>query len=104
MSRPANVDHYLATKGSSCAYCQNGRHHGRAKPPEECGDCAYRAERDKPYMGLIPVWREGHVPTKAENAAAFRDIAAILRAAPDCYYDEYEDGVTGTKPAPKGDA
>lgn len=94
MNRPANIDHYMATSGTNCAYCQYGRHNYK-KLPDQCKECSLVVDRDKPYMGLIPVWKEGHVPTKAENKAAFNHITKILKAAPDCYPRDYQDGVTG---------
>lgn len=73
-----NIDHFIITAGSTCANCQY-RKELCSGVPKACADCSFLPERDKAYFSLLPVWKEGHSPTKQENTAAFWHIERLER-------------------------
>ena len=54
---------------SGCAYCRYNAKNYPKTLPKECTECmVLNARNAKPYW-LMPVWKEGVVPTSEENKA-----------------------------------
>lgn len=91
MEKPECIDHILVTNGTCCATCVHGRHN--LPQAGECMSCGWKTMRDSPYIGLIPVWKEDHMPTDEEREQTSLYIKKLLEKYGNDRSSDYPDGI-----------
>lgn len=49
---------HLTFEGSPCAYCQLRKEKYPGILPQECQECGFLSQRDKPYCSEVPVYKD----------------------------------------------
>lgn len=62
-----NLFGYIEVPHSICRNCKFRKEHYKKSIPQDCYECGFLEQRDKPYKVRIPVWEDGYVPTQADR-------------------------------------